>query len=149
MYRHILVAVDGSPTSDRALAEALALAGEQHAALRLVHVIDTVPPIAGIEMIDVEGLQKAIRDTGEQVLERARAQAAAAGIGTDTRLIDLAITGTRIATRIVAEAKNWPADLIVLGTHGRHGLDHLLLGSVAEGVARIATTPVLLVRAPG
>lgn len=146
MYRHILVAVDGSPTSDRALTEALALAREQRAVLRLVHVIDTMPPIAGLELIDVEGFRKAIQESGEQVLERARAQVAAAGLGVDTRLIDLTTTGTRIATQIVAEAKNWPADLIVLGTHGRRGLDHLLLGSVAEGVTRIAGTPLLLIR---
>lgn len=146
MYRHILVAADGSPTSDLALTEALTLAKEQQAELRLVHIIDTLPPIAGLELMDVEALRQAIRAAGEDVLERARAQAAAAGQRVDTRLVDLTVTGTRIATQIVAEARAWPADLVVLGTHGRRGLDHLLLGSVAEGVVRIAPTPVLLIR---
>lgn len=146
MYARILVAVDGSPTSDRALAEALALVKEQRAALRVVHVIDTLPPIAGLEMMDVAALQKALRDAGEQVLEHARTQAAAAGVPVDSRLIDLATAGTRIAALVCAEARSWPADLIVLGTHGRRGLDHLLLGSVAEGVVRMAPSPVLLIR---
>jgi len=146
MYARILVAVDGSPTSDRALAEALTLAKEQRAALRIVHVIDTLPPIAGLETMDISGLQKALRDAGEQVLERAQTQAAAAGVPVDSRLIDLATAGTRIAALVCAEARSWPADLIVLGTHGRRGLDHLLLGSVAEGVVRIAPSPVLLIR---
>ncbi|MFZ3083049.1 universal stress protein [Rhodoferax ferrireducens] len=47
---------------------------------------------------------------------------------------------------IAADAEAWPADLIVICTHGRSGLTHLLMGSVAEGVVRIATKPVLLIR---
>jgi nucleotide-binding universal stress UspA family protein len=50
------------------------------------------------------------------------------------------------AGEILAESARWGADLIVMGTHGRHGLAHLILGSVAEGVLRRATVPVLLVR---
>ena len=53
----------------------------------------------------------------------------------------------RIADTIVKEAKAWPAGLIVVGTHGRRGLSHLFLGSVAEGVMRTAPAPVLLIRA--
>ena len=52
----------------------------------------------------------------------------------------------RIATAIVEEAAAWGADLIVIGTHGRRGFEHLVLGSVAEGVVRRATVPVLLIR---
>jgi nucleotide-binding universal stress UspA family protein len=47
---------------------------------------------------------------------------------------------------IAEEAKHWPADLIVIATHGRRGVRRLLLGSVAEGLARVASKPVLLVR---
>jgi nucleotide-binding universal stress UspA family protein len=46
----------------------------------------------------------------------------------------------------VEAATAWPADLLVIGTHGRRGLDHLLLGSIAESVVRLAPMPVLLVR---
>ena len=52
----------------------------------------------------------------------------------------------RVPDVVVAEAKRWPADLIVAGTHGRRGLSHLFLGSVAEGIIRISTVPVLLIR---
>ena len=52
----------------------------------------------------------------------------------------------RICDAINEEAKSWPADLIVIGTHGRHGFNHLLLGSVAEGVIRLAAKPVLVIR---
>jgi nucleotide-binding universal stress UspA family protein len=55
--------------------------------------------------------------------------------------------GKRVASVIDDDAKRWPADLIVIGTHGRSGISRLLLGSVAEGVVRGASVPVLLVRA--
>jgi nucleotide-binding universal stress UspA family protein len=51
------------------------------------------------------------------------------------------------AGEILAEASRWGANLIVMGTHGRHGLAHLILGSVAEGVVQRAALPVLLLRA--
>ena len=47
---------------------------------------------------------------------------------------------------IVEEARSWGADLIVMGTHGRRGFEHLVLGSISEGVVRRATVPVLLLR---
>jgi nucleotide-binding universal stress UspA family protein len=53
----------------------------------------------------------------------------------------------RVSRVIVDDATRWHADLLVVGTHGRHGIEHLLLGSVAEGVARTAPGSVLLVRA--
>ena len=61
-----------------------------------------------------------------------------------TRLLEA--DGERIASVIVEEAKRWPADLIVIGTHGRSGFSRILFGSVAEGVVRTAHVPVLLVR---
>jgi nucleotide-binding universal stress UspA family protein len=62
----------------------------------------------------------------------------------ETELLETA--GQRVADRIVEAAKRWEADLIVMGTHGRHGIQHLVLGSVAEAVIRSAPVPVLLVR---
>ena len=67
------------------------------------------------------------------------------GATVETALLEA--SGERIASVIEGEARHWQADLIVIGTHGRSGLSRLLLGSVAEGVARSAPVPVLLVRA--
>jgi nucleotide-binding universal stress UspA family protein len=146
MYQRILVAVDGSSTSDRALQEAIGLAMEQHAVLRIVHVIDVVPMIVDVEFLDIGAMQHALRQSGQQVLGRAREKAQAAGIEAETRLVETDAPAQRLANKIAEEAKVWPADLLVIGTHGRRGLDHLLLGSVAEGVARLAPMPVLLIR---
>ena len=65
------------------------------------------------------------------------------GIKTTTALLE---EGGRIPDVGVAESKHWSADLIVLGTHGHHRIEHLLLGSVAEGVVRTTSVPVLLIR---
>jgi nucleotide-binding universal stress UspA family protein len=146
MYQRILVAVDGSSISERALHEAVRLAKEQRAMLRIVHTIDVVPLIIDVEFVDFAAIQRALRQAGQQVIERAGETAKAAGIEAETRLVEIDTPNQRIAQRIVEEAKAWPADLLVIGTHGRRGLDHLLLGSVAEGVTRSAPMPVLLIR---
>ena len=146
MYQRIQVAVDGSSTSDRALQEAIRLAKEQRALLHIVHVIDVVPMVLDAEFIDIEAMRRAMRQSGQQVMDRAREKAKAAGIEAETRLVEIDTPAQRLAQKIVEEAKAWPADLLVIGTHGRRGLDHLLLGSVAEGVTRLAPMPVLLIR---
>ncbi|OGU33667.1 MAG: hypothetical protein A2199_09120, partial [Hydrogenophilales bacterium RIFOXYA1_FULL_63_33] len=84
--------------------------------------------------------------SGRALLGKAAATAAEAGVEADTRLIELDRLGDRIPDVLAREADVWPADLIVVGTHGRRGLSHLFLGSVAEGIVRVASKPVLLVR---
>ena len=145
MYQRILVPVDGSATSERALQEAIKLAAGK-AQLRLVHVIEEIYPldIEGYAYIDQIALQEAVRHTGERVLGQAAEKAQRSGVAAETVLLEAG--GGRVADVIEGEARNWPADLIVIGTHGRTGLSRLLLGSVAEGVARGASVPVLLVR---
>jgi nucleotide-binding universal stress UspA family protein len=145
MYKQILVAVDGSDTSNLALQEAMKLAKEQQAALRLVHVVDETPAYMTMDTAFALGdFQKAMREAGQKVLATCAATARQAGVEVDTKFIVLQTQ--RICDAIIEEAKRWPADLIVIGTHGRHGFNHLLLGSVAEGVIRLATSPILVIR---
>jgi len=147
MYKHILVAVDGSDTSNIALGEAIKLAKEQQAALRLIHVVDETPAYMTMDTAyALADFQKAMREAGQKVLANSAATAREAGIEVDTKFVILEVLAQRICDAIVDEAKRWPADLIIIGTHGRHGFNHLLLGSVAEGVIRLATKPVLVIR---
>jgi nucleotide-binding universal stress UspA family protein len=147
MYKHILVAVDGSDTSNFALQEAIKLAKEQQASLRLIHVVDVTPAYMMVEMpYPISDYQNAMREAGEKVLATCAATAGKAGVNVDTKFVILEVLTQRICDAIIEEAKRWPADLIVIGTHGRHGFNHLLLGSVAEGVIRLATKPVLVIR---
>jgi nucleotide-binding universal stress UspA family protein len=148
MYDKILVPVDGSPTSQRGLEEAMRLAKLCGAQLRLVHVVDLLSfnlAAAGDAGMTAE-LWDALKEGGQQILSRARDQVAAAGLAVDTHLFEN-LAG-RVADLVVDEARQWGASLIVLGTHGRRGVGRLMLGSDAEQVARHASVPVLLVRAP-
>lgn len=143
MYKRIFVPVDGSDTSTRGLREALKLARQPGARLRLLHVIDesvlAMTPEVGI--VDISG---SLIEEGKKTLKKARALAERHGIKTDTVMPEN-FSG-RVADVILNEARKWRADVIVMGTHGRRGFSHMLLGSDAEGVVREATVPVLLVR---
>jgi nucleotide-binding universal stress UspA family protein len=147
MFKRILVAVDGSTTSARGLKKAIELAKNQEgAALRIVHVTDITPALGGdSELGDIPEILDAIRRSGEQVLEQAVATAREAGIAAESKQLELDQFRLRVADMIAAEADAWQADVIVIGSHGRRGVRRLLLGSVAEGVARTASKPVLLV----
>ena len=146
MYQHILVAVDQSSTSELALKEAALLAKEQHAAVRLAHVIDTYAYTALETPHQMADRQAALRKAGDQVLTRAAAATRALGVDAETALLEIVEAGKHIYDSIEQEAERWPADLIVIGTHGSRGVRRLLLGSVAEGLIRITTKPVLLIR---
>jgi nucleotide-binding universal stress UspA family protein len=147
MYKHILVAVDGSDTSNLALQEAVKLAKEQQAALRLVHVVDETPAYMTTDTAySIADYQKAIREAGQKMLATSATAVGQAGVEVDTKFVILDRLPQRICDAINEEAKRWPADLIIIGTHGRHGFNHLLLGSVAEGVIRLAARPVLVIR---
>jgi nucleotide-binding universal stress UspA family protein len=108
-----------------------------------MHVLDTHALYLLYEGMYVEGIAERWRREGTAFVERAAEQARQSGIAAATALVK---EGGRIPDVIVAEAKRWSADLIVMGTHGRHGFDHLLLGSAAEGVIRTTPVPVLLIR---
>jgi len=149
MYTHILVAVDGSNTSKRALTEAIKLAHPQNTQVRLIHVVDQTLSTyeargwMGNEAA-LETLLKSAQEAGVKVLEEASQTCREAGLNIQTAMPKT--VGAGIADIILDEAGRWPADLIVLGTHGRQGIQHLMLGSVAEGVLHRAKIPVLLVR---
>ena len=144
MYQHILVAIDESATSDLALNEAALLAKEQNATVRIAHVIDdTFAYTAPGELVEH---QAGLRRFGEDILNRGAAAARALGAAAETTLLAIVEAGDRVYDLIEQEAVLWPADLVVIGTHGRRGVRRLLLGSVAEGLIRITTKPLLLIR---
>lgn len=146
MYSRILVAVDGSPTSEQALQHAIGLAKDFSAALRVVHVVDMGALPLGPELaIDIGAVTKARRAAGERVIETARQTCRAGGVEAEMRLLETAAPTQHIAAAIAEAAAAWPADLVVAGTHGRTGVQRLLLGSVATGIVRVSLVPVLLI----
>ncbi|MGH8685640.1 MAG: universal stress protein, partial [Nitrosospira sp.] len=110
MYQHILVPVDGSPTSGRALQEALRLARQQSAQLELVHVMEEARFLDSESYFNYAELRETMRSSGKKILAQAQTVAQLAGIAVEVKLLEA--SGERIANVIVAEAKRWPADLI-------------------------------------
>ena len=149
MYQKIFVAIDDSPTSQRALSEAIQLAKSSQARLCIAHAADeSLLAQHGMGLgsyIDVERTRQAIRATAESLLADARAVAAAAGVEAEALVLEA--TDKRVAELIASGAETFGADLIVVGTHGRRGVDRFLVGSVAENLMRIANISLLMVRA--
>ena len=150
MFKRILVPVDGSPTSNKALATALQMATDSDGPgrLRLIYVVEEIVYVSAYDAYggatgDLIGI---MRESGSRILKDAMAIAVAGGIETDTMLFDK--LGERLGESVANAAKLWNADLIVVGTHGRRGLGRLFLGSGAEQIVRLAPGPVLVVRSP-
>lgn len=145
MYGKILVPVDGSETSTLGLNEAVKMAKAQGSQLRLVHIVNEYlldcTYSAGVY---ATSLIESLRNRGQIVLDHAEAAALLQGLKPECVLLET--IGGRAADLILAQAKEWSADLIVMGTHGRRGLVRIALGSDAEAVVHGATVPVLLVR---
>jgi nucleotide-binding universal stress UspA family protein len=150
MYKRILIPVDGSDTSTRGLEQAIRLAKDQGARLRLVHVVEeyVVVQSAGVPEAGsyVGDLIDSLQAEGKKIIAKATALAGRRGVKADG--VTFESFSSRSSDYIVREAKKWKADLIVMGTHGRRGVNRLVLGSDAEIVVRTSPVPVLLVRSP-
>ena len=146
MYKRILVPIDGSATATAGLDEAIRLARITGAELRLLHVLDAAAYATGFEPAAVycNEIVPHMKRAGERVLEEATQRVRRNGLKADSVLLET--IAERVCDLVVAHAIHWDADLIVIGTHGRHGVDRLLLGSDAEQILRTAPVPVLLVR---
>ncbi len=147
MYKRILVPVDGSLTSKLGLEHAAGLGQPLGAAIRLINVVDelsVVPAVDAAALVALPTLIAGLKEAGQKVLEESARVAASKGVQAQAVLLES--HGAQVSHVIVEDAKKWGADLICMGTHGRRGLNRLLLGSDAERVLRAATVPVLLVR---
>jgi nucleotide-binding universal stress UspA family protein len=145
MYKNILIAIDGSAASQRGLTEGLLLAKATGGRVMLVHVVNALLLESEIgSTAYYEALADAFRKEGSQILEHAAMAAREAGVPFEQKLIEK--IGAHASDEIVMAAKDWRADLIVIGTHGRRGLKRVVMGSDAELVLRHSSTPVLMVR---
>ncbi|CAN7593707.1 universal stress protein [Trinickia sp. LjRoot230] len=145
MYKRILAPIDGSPTSQRAFDFALNAARENHAELIPLFVVD-VPIIAyqtpGFEpSIVLEALLREGKQLRSDTLKAMQRE----GVNGMPRVVEIDRPGMDVAERILQEARSVNADLLVVGTHGRRGIRRLVLGSVAERVARTSSCPVVMI----
>jgi nucleotide-binding universal stress UspA family protein len=146
MFKRILIPVDGSDTSNKALVAGLQMARETSASVRLLHTVNEMAWLGGIDpygtySADLAGM---MREGGAKVLTDAMAIAQSAGVEASQVLSDE--PGQRLGEAVAAAARLWNADLVVVGSHGRRGLGRVLLGSGAEQILRLAPVPVLVIR---
>lgn len=141
-FQRILVPVDGSATSTRALHAALSLATDFNSRLRVIHVIEEAAHLTGLKHSD-QFMRRARQDAG-RILDDALALAEVEGVEASSQLVD--VSAKRLGETIADEARQWEADLIVVGSHGRKGIGRALLGSGAEQIIRLAPVAVLVVR---
>jgi nucleotide-binding universal stress UspA family protein len=145
MYRKIFVPVDGSETSTTGLKEAIGIAKILGSQLCLMHIVNEL--ILGCTYASGqynENIFEAMRNGGKEILDAAEKLVLAQGIRPTCVMVES--IGGVAADLILEKAKEWHADLIVMGTHGRRGLFRLAMGSDAEQVVRAATIPVMLIR---
>lgn len=149
LYKHLVVAVDGSRTSLQALNHAAKLAALSEAALTLVNIANPSEYMAlAPEFLQHESYEAAALAQGNEVLDFAEKVAQEQGVQTVHRHLAISTKSVRdMAQQLVDYAVEKEADLLVLGTHGRTGLMHLLMGSFAETVMRQSTLPLLILRA--
>lgn len=145
VLRRIVCALDASPPADRAFAVAVDVAAEREATLELLSIValdDEIAEDYEHRGFDPEGTVGALYATARTPLDERATRARARGVETSVR-----VAGAQdVARAIVATASDRGADLVVIGTHGRHGLERAFLGSTAEAVIRRSAVPVLAVR---
>jgi nucleotide-binding universal stress UspA family protein len=146
VYRKILVAVDGSRSSRRAVEEAIGIAKLAHAHVRSVYVLDWAPVYPYTCSYNMAKLEEAFTRYGHQSLDKATRALACAGVESDSELVRTKSMAEDVAACLQQYVLTYGPDLVILGTHGHRGVRRAILGSVAERFLRFSTCPVLLVR---
>ena len=146
MYDTILVPTDGSPQADAAIEQALDLAERYDATIHSLYVVDISYPYADFEAsaVNWEGVTAAQEGQGEQATATVRKRGEERNVPVEVEVTQ----STSIHGEILNYVDDNDIDLIVMGTHGRRGLDRYLLGSVTEKIVRLADVPVLTVKVP-
>ncbi|SEO33732.1 Nucleotide-binding universal stress protein, UspA family [Halorientalis persicus] len=137
MFDTVVIATDGSESVERAVTVALDLAAKFDAEVHALYVIDGSDVEGSPEQVRAE-LRDALEDAGEEALETIVDHA--------DREVNTAVREGKPVSEICRYVEDFDADVIAMGTRGRHGEHSFLLGSVAEGVVRRCPTPVLTVR---
>jgi len=143
VFKKILIAIDSEPIAAHAAGLGAELARLAGAEMAFIHVIDPELVNAADTGVQPAVLAAAARDDAKKLIADFRKTLPEQSVA-----LEFIQTGSPL-TEVVKAAKDWPADLIVIGSHGRGGITRALLGSVAEGVMRQAPCPVLVVRAQG
>lgn len=148
MYKHILLPYDGSDLSEKALTEGMGLAKSENARITLIYVVSPHHlmigggrAVPGLKRLEQEYAQN-IRAEAQTMLDTARQRASSTGLAVDVLIED----GANAYQCIIDGAQRLKCDLILMASHGRRGLDGLVVGSQTMKVLAHSTIPVLVVR---
>lgn len=141
MLQNVLVATDGSPGFDGAIDHAIELADTYGASVQALYVVDTGPEPAGLDSTQHADLYEAAERRGREATVRVENRASDRGLE-----VARAVREGVPHEEIIAGATEYDSDLLVVGTHGRTGVERARLGSTTERVLTLADTPVLSVR---
>lgn len=142
-YKRILVPIDFSEYSKKALASSVALAKTFHAELILIYVVETAvyPADFGFGQVTIPAVEREMTERGEAELKKLVATQVAGAVPAQ-----VIVVGGKPFLEIIKAAEEERADLIVIATHGHTGVEHILFGSTAEKVVRKAPCDVMVVR---
>ena len=143
MFHNIYVPVDNTDISDRVLTEAIDLVKSTGAKLRISHIVNLEQITFGVEMVGVAELKDALLNIGKNLIEQIQQKIATAGITAEVKLIEN--YGSDTATLIIEDAKEFGADLFILGSHHLGSFSHFLTGGIAEDLAHDTDIPILLI----
>lgn len=145
MYKHILIATDGSELAHKAMVQGFALAKSLGSKVTVVTVTEPWTAVVPGEMgmaFPIDEYEKGASENAANILAAVQKEADAAGVAADT----VHMADQYPADGIIATAKEKSCDLIVMASHGRRGLSRLLIGSQANQVVIHSEVPVLVVR---
>ncbi len=147
MYKRILIATDGSPLSDKAVAHGLALAALSEATVIALKVVPRYPRSyfeggMPVDAADIKRIEEQWSDSAKEMLAQVQAQGKAQGI----TVKGVVAKSDLIAEAVISAAKKHKCDLIVMASHGRKGIKRLLLGSETQHVLTHSHIPVLVLR---
>ncbi|MFQ5795380.1 MAG: universal stress protein [Candidatus Bipolaricaulia bacterium] len=137
MFKNILLPTDGSDCAEQAVLYVKGLATQYGATVHVLHVINT-PLVLSLPGVPQERVKDSMREEGKRIIEKVIQELGS--LSAEGRVQD-----GDPAEQIIAYTEEMEIDLIVMGTHGRSGLERILLGSVAEAVVRMSPVPVMVI----
>ena len=143
MFNRVYVPIDNSDISDRVLKETMDLVESNGAKLKIVHVVNLEQITFGIEMVGVAELKNDTISAAQKFIEHVKETLKTRAIQAEIVLLEN--YGAGLANLIINDAKDWNADLFIIGSHNLGSFTHLIAGGVAENIAQNLEIPILLI----
>lgn len=143
MFNRIYTPIDNSDLSDKVLVEAIQIAKETKAKLRVAHVVNLEQITFGVEMVGVAELKDTLMEIANKLIKHINDTLSKQDFEAEVVLLEN--YGQDLASILIEDAHNWKADLFILGSHHLGSFSHFITGGVAEDIAHDSDVPILLI----